>query len=94
MSEPKPWSADQSKQLAALFKSGEVDHTTKTTEYIRTVIANHFSDRTLKNFSQLYRRKCNEWALALTVAGKRRTDEEGKCTCLFTVFRHLLYMTI
>ena len=79
-SQTQPWGKTEDLKLQKLFKlrndRGGVDPTDLQQETIKVVRAQHFPDRTYKNFAVLFRSKARKWNLNNALLNSRRATGE------------------
>ena len=76
----RPWGKTEDLKLQNLFQlrndRGGVDPTDLQQETIKVVRAQHFPDRTYKNFAVLFRSKARKWNLNNALLNSRRATGE------------------
>ena len=79
-SQTQPWGKTEDLKLQKLFKlrndRNGVDPTDLQQETIKVVRAQHFPDRTYKNFAVLFRSKARKWNLNNALLNSRRATGE------------------
>ena len=75
---PTKWNKTEDAKLAALFRKppsrGGISSTDKSQKNIEKARAEHWPNRTYKNFSQLFRSKARKWNLNQTLQGARKYE--------------------